>query len=160
MADGQEIERKYLVRQIPEDLSVYEVQEITQAYLCIKPVIRVRSIGRSGEVSYVLTVKGGGMVVREEHELPLEKEQYEFLLQKKEGRVISKKRYRIPLKDGHIAELDAFEGELAGLYTVEVEFESVEEMDSFTPPEWFGQDVSQDLRFKNSHLCISHDIFR
>ena len=35
---------------------------------------------------------------------------------------------------------------------VEVEFESVEQANSFVPPEWFGDDVTNDKRYHNSYL--------
>ena len=37
-----EIERKFKVRQLPEQLEQYPRQRIEQAYLCTEPVIRVR----------------------------------------------------------------------------------------------------------------------
>lgn len=150
-----EIERKYLVKKMPEAISDYEKQKITQAYLCGDPVIRVRKIECDGKTEYILTVKGRGMVVREEHEMVLSQEKYELLLEKREGRILTKERYKIPLKDGNVAELDIYEGEYQGLYTVEVEFTNEEEMQQFVPPEWFGDDVSEDAVYKNSFLCMS-----
>ena len=35
---------------------------------------------------------------------------------------------------------------------VEVEFSSIDEANSFNPPEWFGKDVTHDGRFHNSYL--------
>ena len=98
------------------------------------------------------------MVIREEHELPLSRDKFELLLGKREGRVIHKFRYLIPLQDGKTAELDVFAGELQGLCTVEVEFEDEEEMRNFTAPEWFGRDVSEEAGYKNSTLCMSTEI--
>ena len=37
-----EIERKFLVRQLPADLSSFQCLRIEQAYLCTNPVIRIR----------------------------------------------------------------------------------------------------------------------
>ena len=150
-----EIERKYLVKKIPGSLSNYEMQKITQAYLCADPVIRVRKTECNGKTEYILTVKGRGMVVREEHELALSQEKYALLLGKREGRILGKERYRIPLAGGYIAELDIYEGEYQGLCTVEVEFDNEEEMLNFEPPEWFGMDVSEEAVYKNSFLCMS-----
>ena len=48
-----EIERKYLVRQLPADLEQYEHFEIEQAYLCTSPTLRIRKMGDA----YILTVK-------------------------------------------------------------------------------------------------------
>ena len=147
-----EIERKYRMRMRPEHLEMYSVCHMTQGYICTEPVIRVRSIRHDKQELYVLTVKGTGLVEREEFELSLSKEQYERLSQKEDGYVIEKNRYRIPLEGGLVAELDEFLGRLQGLWLVEVEFTSREAMANFTPPQWFGEDVSHDGTFQNSRL--------
>jgi CYTH domain-containing protein len=66
---------------------------------------------------------------------------------------VSKIRYTLPLGN-HIAELDRFEGDLAGLVLVEVEFASVDASRQFSPPEWFGVDVTEDGRYKNKALAV------
>lgn len=50
------------------------------------------------------------------------------------------------------AELDIFEGKFTNMTLVEVEFSSIDEANSFNPPEWFGKDVTHDGRFHNSYL--------
>ena len=149
-----EIEKKYLVKTLPDNLDAYEMLDMKQAYLCGKPVVRVRSITHKDNTEYVLTVKGEGMVVREEHELSLDQDAFERLLAKHDGRILAKKRYLIPLDAKHTAELDVYFGDLSGLYTVEVEFEDSEDMRAFEVPEWFGEDVSEVAEYKNSYLCL------
>ena len=143
-----EIERKYLVRRLPDDLSKYEAKKIAQGYLCTDPVVRIR---RSND-NYYMTYKGDGLLVREEYNLPLTREAYEHLLPKIDGLLIAKTRYLIPLTDRLTAELDVFEGVLSALTLVEVEFDSVEEANAFVPPEWFGEDVTESGKYHNSYL--------
>lgn len=143
-----EIERKYLVRRLPDDLSKYEAKKIAQGYLCTDPVVRIR---RSND-NYYMTYKGDGLMVREEYNLPLTREAYEHLLPKIDGLLIAKTRYLIPLTDQLTAELDVFEGVLSALTLVEVEFDSVEEANAFVPPEWFGEDVTESGKYHNSYL--------
>ena len=76
-------------------------------------------------------------MVREEYNLPLTKEAYDHLVQKIDGRLIEKTRYLIPLDGGLTAELDVFEGDLAPLTLVEVEFDSVDAANEFTAPDRF-----------------------
>lgn len=147
-----EIERKFLVKQLPENLESYSHSRLTQSYISRSPVIRLRKIEKEEQVSYILTVKSGGLSVRQEFELPLQEADYERLFQKVEGRVLQKVRYLIPLEDGYTAELDRFEGELEGLLLVEVEFPSVEAMNAFVAPDWFGEDVSGSAKYHNSVL--------
>ena len=143
-----EIERKYLVKTLPENLDSYEQKHISQGYLCTNPVVRIR---RSNE-EYFLTYKGRGKMVREEHEFPLTAEGFEHMLPKIDGILIDKIRYLIPLDEKHTAELDIFQGTLAPLRLVEVEFSSVEDADSFVAPDWFGDDVTNSGEYHNSNL--------
>lgn len=143
-----EIERKYLVKKVPPDLSIYRSHKISQGYLSINPVIRIR---RSNE-EYYMTYKGEGLLLREEYNLPLNKEAYEHLSAKIDGILISKTRYEIPLENNLIAELDIFEKELSPLKFVEVEFPSVDAANSFIAPEWFGRDVTGCGNYQNSSL--------
>jgi len=156
--DGLEIEKKYLVSKLPEDLEHYPAKQIEQAYLCVEPTVRIRRYGDE----YVLTYKSRQGVLQMEHvkacreiEMPLTKEAYEHLCKKADGRVIIKKRYHIPLSDGLTAELDIFEGELAGLVLAEVEFPSQSSIQKFCIPDWFGQDVSDDICYTNSYLSLA-----
>ena len=55
-----EIERKFLVSQIPGDIAQYKCRFIEQAYLCTNPVVRVR---RDND-DYYLTYKSNGFVAR------------------------------------------------------------------------------------------------
>jgi CYTH domain-containing protein len=143
-----EIERKYLVPALPEQLEQYSSKKIAQGYLNTSPVIRIRR----SDNEYSLTYKGEGLMIREEYNLPLTREAYEHLLPKIDGLLIEKTRYLIPLDDGLTAELDVFEGSLAPLVLVEVEFNTVEAANSFCPPDWFGEDVTNSGRYHNSTL--------
>ena len=143
-----EIERKFLVRTMPEDLEQYQSHLIEQAYLCTNPVVRIRR----QDDEYILTWKGKGMMAREEYNLPLTREGYEHMLPKADGNIITKKRYLIPLADGLKAELDIFERKFQGLIIVEVEFPDEQTANSFVPPLWFGKDVTYSSAYHNSVL--------
>ena len=143
-----EIERKFLIKKLPDNLTSYKARKIEQAYLCTDPVVRVR---RDND-DYYLTYKSKGMIVREEYKLPLTKEAYGHLLAKADGNIITKTRYEIPEKDNLTIELDVFEGKFDGLLLAEVEFASEEEALGYIPPEWFGEDVSNSTKYHNSTL--------
>ncbi len=157
-----EIERKFTVRSLPEELRRYPCRELEQGYLCTQPVVRVRKSVKNSEASYLLCYKsklglvqgvGATAQVCREEEMPLTKESYETLLSKADGRVITKTRYLIPY-DKYTVELDVFTGELAGLVFAEVEFQDEEAAAAFTPPDWFAEDVTFDGRFKNNRLAL------
>ena len=142
-----EIERKFLIQQLPEELGQYPRQHIEQAYLSTEPVIRVRR----RDDSYFLTCKGKGLLTREEHELPLTEEEYRHLLSKSEGQVIIKNRYCIPYAT-YTIELDVFIEPFAPLVMAEVEFPTEEAATAFQPPAWFGPEVTYDPAYSNSAL--------
>jgi CYTH domain-containing protein len=150
-----EIERKYLLNKdnIPFTLKYYPSHIIEQAYLCTEPVVRVRK----EDDNYYMTYKGKGLKVREEYNLPLTADAYTHLLKKADGNIITKTRYLIPLQNNNLnkdllIELDVFEGKYEGLYLAEVEFSSEEDADAFTPPDWFGEDVTLDGTYHNSRM--------
>lgn len=142
-----EIERKFIVKQLPENLSDYPYHVIEQAYLNTDPVVRVR---RQDEDFY-MTYKGKGLMAREEYNLPLNRLSYEHLKEKADGNIISKKRYLIPCAP-YTIELDIFEAPFAPLVIAEVEFPGIEEAHAFVPPEWFAEDVTNDPAYHNSNM--------
>lgn len=142
-----EIERKFLIKSLPENLDSYPCRHIEQGYLCTGPVVRIR---RDND-KYELTYKSKGAMVREEYNLPLTQKSYEHLKEKIDGRLIIKKRYMIPLND-YTIELDIFEGDLAPLVLAEVEFPTEEEANSFLAPDWFTEDVTFLKMYHNSYL--------
>lgn len=144
-----EIERKFLIGELPFNVEDYPSRLIEQAYLCTGPVVRIRK----EDDTYYMTYKNGGGMAHEEANLPLTEEAYRHLLEKHDGKVITKRRFLIPYGKFTI-ELDVFSGAYEGLRFAEVEFESVEEALSFTPPSWFTEDVTADPRFHNSHLAL------
>lgn len=145
-----EIERKYLITQPPADYASYPFHTIEQGYLCTEPVVRVRR----EDDCYYLTYKSRGLLAREEYNLPLTKEAYQHLLKKVDGRILTKKRYLLPVegKEKLTIELDLFEGSFKGLMLAEVEFSSTEEAERFVPPSWFGEDVTFSGEYQNSRL--------
>lgn len=145
-----EIERKFLVSRLPDDLDQYKYHLIEQGYLSSgAPVVRVRR----QDDEYYMTYKGTGLMAREEYNLPLSKEVYEHLLEKADGNIIKKKRYLIPIEGtGLIVELDIFNEPFAPLILAEVEFESIEQANNFEMLDWFSKDVTENKEYHNSNM--------
>ena len=146
-----EIERKYLLHQLPEVLKQFPCHQIEQGYLNTAPVVRIRR----QDSEYYLTYKGSGMMVREEYNLPLTEQAYLHLRDKIDGILLSKTRYLLPLEGGLTAELDVFDAPYEGLWLVEVEFPDQKSAEQFLPPDWFGEDVTFSTRYHNSVLSAS-----
>ena len=63
-------------------------------------------------------------------------------------------RYRVPLGDVLVAEVDRYDGALEGLWTVEVELPSEEAAAAFTPPPWFGEELTGVPGWSNADLAL------
>ena len=177
-----EIERKFTLKSLPDNLESYPSHHIEQVYLNYNPVVRARK----QDDEYYLTYKGSGMMARDESNLPLNEESYYHLREKADGSVISKRRYLIPLEhpgfkegfptppadysltdgiciskkrylipwDPYTIELDVFDAPFAPLIMAEVEFGSKEAAEAFVPPAWFDKDVTYCKEYHNSYLAL------
>ena len=114
-----EIERKYLVSGIPDNIDSYPCRFIEQGYLNTAPVVRVR---RDND-NYYLTYKGGGMMAREEYNLPLNKEAYEHLIKKADGNIITKKRMKSLMAMDILLNLTYLRGSLLALSLQKLNFQ-------------------------------------
>ena len=147
----REIERKFLVRELPERLTDFPHAEIEQGYLALAPdgvQVRMRKAGSHLSLTY----KRNRENVREEREIALTPEQFDVLWPGTEDRRLSKTRYDVPHGD-LVVEIDIYHGRHEGMIVAEVEFENEEEADAFQPPDWLGDDVSRDPRYSNQLLA-------
>lgn len=144
--ENYEIERKFLIKELPENLESYDYHLIEQGYLSTAPVVRVRK----SDDEYYMTYKSKGFIQREEYNLPLTEASYYHLLAKADGNIISKKRYLIPFGK-YTIELDVFSSPTK-MVLAEVEFDSLEEANAFIPPAWFDKDVTGNPDYSNSVL--------
>ena len=170
---GIEIEKKFLVKELPADLDKYPFRLIEQGYLNVHPAIRVRKEDDRYYMTYKGTNENYEGIGKVEYNLPLDRDGYEHLLAKADGNVITKKRYVIPLNsdafskeylsahselsnafsEGRIViELDVFEGVFERRILAEVEFPDEESAANYHQADWFSKDVTGDLRYSNSSM--------
>jgi len=149
-AEGfREIERRFILEVVPEEVLSSPSVLIQQGYITGHPVtVRLRKIEDEG---VFLTVKRGSLPNREEREVHLTHEQFEVLWPVTEGWRLEKRRYRCPWNE-HVIEVDVFDGRHLGLIIAEVEFETVIASEQFTPPSWFGREITDDKNFSNAKL--------
>ncbi len=124
---GVEIERKFTVKRLPDDLESYPYHVIEQGYLNVHPAIRVRReddhfyMTYKGDISSIAKDMNAPIesnthredqnqsdprvapIGKTEYNMPLDEASYNHLVAKADGNVIRKKRYLIPLNE------DAFE---------------------------------------------------
>jgi CYTH domain-containing protein len=153
MSGGQEIERKFLVDgEVPVDLGDRQCDRIIQGYISIDPdgtEVRLRAL----DGQHTLGVKSGPSRTRVEQEFEIDEFCFESLWPLTEGRRIEKWRFVLPADGGLQIELDVYGGDLKGLTTAEVEFQSEREADEFEPPPWLGTDVTGDRAYSNQSLA-------
>ena len=148
-----EIERRFLVPNVPDIIAGYPSYEIEQVYLSMDPAIRVRRARNR----YFITVKSNTGLVREEHEMEISEEAFNRLYEKREGYVIRKRRYNVTYGK-YLIEFDAFISPFV-IFMAEVEFDSVEEARRFECPGWFGEEVTDNPAFSNAAIAINGRIY-
>ena len=151
MADGIEIERKFLLGGLPSALAFARRRAILQGYLAIDGDTEVRI--RRTPAGSTLTIKRGGGEVRVEEELVLGERQADALWELTEGRRLQKAR-RIMRVDGLDVEVDEYAGALDGLVVAEVEFIDEASSRAFDPPAWFGRELTGDPAYANRNLAM------
>lgn len=151
MADGIEIERKFLVDELPRDVDWLDERALRQGYIALDGATEVRVRDDAG--SWRLTVKRGGGRSRVEEDMEVDARRGEALWDLTEGRRVEKRRRRIAY-GAAMVEVDEYEGDLRGLLVAEVEFDDEAASEGFAPPGWFGAEVTDDDRYKNRALAV------
>ncbi len=168
---AQEIEKKYLLSLDEEGVRLRLLTQNAQSILIYQDYLdragdrpgiecRVRKKVVDGVASFTYTekTKTKEKGVRGELEEKIDEARYNELLAtyRFAGREqIQKTRYKIPFEGTElVGELDVYEEDLVPLVVLEVEFKSVEDMESFVLPEVFGEvkDVTDDKRYSNDSL--------
>jgi CHAD domain-containing protein/CYTH domain-containing protein len=153
MADPLEIERKYLLRGLPERTRGTEPLEVEQGYLpgaLLRE--RLRRTRHAGEVTCWRSIKAGRGVTRIEVEEEIAEELFDQLWPLTEGSRVVKRRYRIP-EGGLVWEIDEFLERDLVLAEVELGAEDAEVI----PPDWIRdqvvREVTGEAEFLNSTLA-------
>lgn len=154
-----EIERKFLLQEIPQslieegELQLQSEHRIEQTYLALAgdQELRVRKIKdlATGEVTYTHTFKKGHGLLREEVEYEISEGIYEQITGIHQAVPLTKNRVTANW-NGRIIEVDLYDQ--IDLMVLEVEFASEEEAVGFTPPDWFGLDISTNKEYSNKKV--------
>lgn len=146
-----EIERKFLIDS--EKIGKLENgYAIKQGYIDTvgNKVVRIRIRDENA----FLTIKGEHEGIKRlefEYEIPFD-DANEMLEKLCLESMIEKTRYEVKIAD-HIWEVDFFHGENEGLIVAEIELEDVNE--TFVIPDWVGEEVTDELKYHNSHLMLN-----
>ena len=163
---NKEIEKKYSIKDIPNDVKIIKIQDIQQSFIYrdTKSHIRLRKLEdrKSKATQYIYTVKTKGDISDNddyniarlyEIESYISKDEYEDLIEKRIGNMINKTRINVPISDGFVVEIDIYYDNLDGLVTAEIEFPDVETARLFTKPDWLGEELGY-KSFSNGRLSL------
>lgn len=148
---AQEIERKFLVKGDAYKALAFNHSSIAQGYIVSNGgrTVRVRIRDDRG----YLTIKGASNadgLSRYEFETEISLADANELMALCEPGIVLKTRWLVRAADGHVFEVDEFEGDNEGLVMAELELKSEDE--TFEKPDFIGKEVTGDRRFYNSHL--------
>lgn len=149
-----ELEKTYLAKYLPKGFENSPSREIIDLYFpqsSEHPKLRLRKKGSKIELTKKQPVNNGDASHQIEQNINLNDDEYKAL-SKLPGKVVQKIRYEYSY-NGQIAEIDVFTGSLKGLVVVDFEFDSLEDKDSFTMPEFCLADVTQELFIAGGMLC-------
>ncbi len=158
MPAKRELERKFLVKRLPEGLSQTTPISILTVYVKVGKDGSEERVRKEGG-KFVKTLKAplksqlGPGALRSEDEEEIDEAKFHRGLREANGRTIEKSRYVLYQNERKI-ELDIFSGKLKGLVTVEVEFANEDEYRAFRPLSWFGPEVTNDSRYKGRRLAV------
>jgi adenylate cyclase len=149
---NREIERKFLVKWLPDNFKQARHFIIEQGYLATESASRQVRLRKTGN-AVSLTFKRGRGSHREEREIKLSQKQFAALWPGTAGRRLRKVRYEIPW-DNVMIEIDIYRGRHAGLVVAEVEFPDNASCRRFKAPSWFGREVTGTSRYSNVRLAL------
>ncbi|HEX6052893.1 MAG TPA: CHAD domain-containing protein [Gemmatimonadaceae bacterium] len=153
-----EIERKYLIRAVPDEARTALRLDIDQGYIPGARLherirrVTVRHRSQPPEVRYYRTVKLGDGVARTEIEEPTTELIFEAMWPLTKGRRLRKRRYVVPV-DGKTWEIDDFKNR--DLVLAEIELEAEDEPVTFPP--WLAplveREVTGEAAYQNINLA-------
>lgn len=147
-----EIERKYLVKDDSWRDYIISSTEIIQGYLCSNSrcEVRVRIWNdKNAQTAWITAKSTGACVERVEVERCIGMEDAKQLLVLSDG-VVSKVRHLV-LAGDLTFEVDEYTGDNEGLTIAELEVCSVDF--AFEKPLWLGEEVTTNIKYRNSQLA-------
>ena len=148
---NREIERKFLVEWLPDNLKRSRSFVIEQGYLATESGRQTGPPSKNEASTASLTFKVGRGSHREEREIKLSPKQFAALWPGTAGRRLRKVRYEIPWEN-LLIELDIYRGRHAGLVVAEVEFPDTCQLPQIqsTVVVWAGSDRRKTLQQRAS----------
>ena len=145
----REIERKFLLKRMPDGLTDHPHEEIAR-------VTSERAACRCGCGRRAMCVPH--LQTRQQDRArgtrgSAKRGQFDALWPATAGRRLTEIRYDIPWKE-HTIEVDVYTGRHDGVVVAEVEFDDERTCRDFVPPDWIGEDVTGKSRYSNVMMAV------
>ncbi len=145
---AKEIERKFLVVGDGWRAEVRETARLRQGYLFADEHVAIR-VRTAGDTAYLTVKADNTAVTRDEFEYEIPLADAEAMLMLCRGGLVDKTRHTLDRPGGHWT-VDVFAGANDGLVLAEVELEADDA--ALVLPDWAGEDVTSDRRYRNAAL--------
>ncbi len=149
-----ELEKTYLAKYLPHNLLTLRSEVISDVYIpatAEHAMLRLRHKGDTYCITKKVPVSGTDSSRQHEHTIDLSVQEYEALASCSAKKFV-KRRYFTEF-NGHSAEVDVYQEDLAGLVVIDFEFPSDEAMQQFSPPDICLADVTQDALIAGGKLA-------
>lgn len=148
---NKEIERKWLLPgEMVDEVLEHQFVLIEQGYI---DSVRFRKVVNpiTEQINYYQTIKisNGSLLSSDEYEVELTREQFSEFWPATNGKRIEKKRYFM----GNHVVVDFIKVEYGYLKLIEKEFKSIEDANQFQPSNFFGKEVTHDVKYKNIYIA-------
>jgi adenylate cyclase len=147
---AKEIERKFLLDELPLSLTCKKKEYIRQGYLAVSDTGKVRI--RQKDDRFNQTVTRGLGKNREQFKVELTEKQFESFWPGTRHCQLEKTRLNYKWKD-HTIYIDQFHGPLDGLFTAKIQFWDETTARAFKKPSFLADEISFDPRYKNHFLA-------
>lgn len=152
-----EIERRFVLERLPDDLVIHHPYQVVQAYTVIDDVANIEERVRyrrtpEGNYSYLHYQKRGIGRIRKETATPISPDEFRRAMVTCLGLPVIKHVYHEQW-GGRWIELHIFRSHRP-LMTIEIEFRNEADAASFRPFSWFGREVTDDRRYNSAAVAL------
>lgn len=143
-----EHERKFLLKRLPDDFDTYTKEDVTQWYIKTYKSYSLRLRLYSDGRCYLDIKERKSGISKRKSGKKAEFINYQKFTENKP--FIKKVRYKKHYKN-HLVIIDVFDD---NLMIIEVESKDINYLKSIIIPDWFGIEVTDDIRYTNHHMSL------
>ena len=146
----QEIERKWILNEIPSNFDILLEADVEQLYISMEPEVRIRKrIEKGKNPICFMDVKGMGDLSRKEISTIISEEEFEEIKNIIAKPPITKKYYKLNIGEKKYLEVSVVDqGTENEFIYAELEFDSEKEAKEFVPPVKVTKEVTFDPKYK------------